>query len=177
MKTQIIRLIILIALLTAGGFSCTKDKNPEVDNMVSIRFQCYVTDAVDPNIVSFALPGIVDATCLESLPYPVDEGNPNVLSPHWWSIHLVLTKGTDRTKLTPIISLAPGAKITPESGIMHDFTDGLEWTLIAPDGSTVRYVVYPVFVIGDPCTIIDGVDEDGNPNYITIYPDDPRYPY
>jgi len=40
------------------------------DKNGAIEIQCYFTGALDPNIVSFALPGIVDAHIIEYLPYP-----------------------------------------------------------------------------------------------------------
>ena len=167
-------------LLTSVSFSCTKDKNSEDDNMVSIKIQCDTTGVLDPYIVSFELPGIVEAHCIEYLPYPNYGGFPNAWSPHEWTIRLIMAEGTDRTKLAPIIALAPGATITPESGTVRDLTEGGEWILTPPPyapESRIIYTVHPVIVIGDPVQIIDGVDEDGKPNYITIYPDDPRYPY
>jgi hypothetical protein len=173
MKIQKIKLVVLMLVFVLGMFSCSKDDTEE--NMVSIKIQCGFTDAVDPNILSFALPGIVLAHIIEYLPYPNYGGIPEAWSPHEWSIHLIMAKGTDRTKLAPVITLAPGATIKPESGTVRDFTKQVEWTLIAPDGSTVGYQV-DVFVIGDPVSILEE-DEDGNQIPIIIYPDDPRYPY
>jgi len=150
--------------------------------MDSIKIQCCHTGAVDPNIVSFALPGIVHVMCFENLPYPNYGGFPEAWSPHYWSIHLVMAKETDRTKLAPIITLAPGTTITPKSGTVLDFTNGIEWTLKAPDGSTVQYGA-SVFVIGDPFQALDIddegnpiLDDEGNPVILIIYSDDPRYP-
>ena len=145
MKLQILKLVALIALLTAGGFSCTKDD----DKMVSIKIQDK-SGEVDPYIVSFALPGIDYAYCDKGLQsYHSYEGFPKELNPDDWFINLVMAKGTDRTKLAPIITLAPGATITPESGTVLDFTKHIEWTLQAPDGTTVKYYLGSVFVIGD----------------------------
>ena len=147
------------------------------DNRVSIIIQCAVTGAVDSNMVSFSIPGIVDLHCLEYLPHPnYADGGPNSWSPHEWAIHLVMAKGTDRTKLDPVITLSPGSTITPVSGTVHDFTNPVKWTLIESGGTAVSYTVYPVFVIGDPWRIID-YDDDGNQTIVIIYPDDPRYPY
>jgi hypothetical protein len=174
MKRMIFK-VAAIVLVLAGCFSCTKNENTDDDNIVSIKIQCNFTDAVDPNIVSFALPCIVEATCTEHLPYPDYGGLPEVWSPHFWTIRLVMAKGTDRTKLAPIITLASGATITPVSGTIHDFTNPVEWTLIAPDGSTVSYQA-SVLVIGDPYQYIDGVDDAGEPIIRIIYPDNPLYP-
>jgi hypothetical protein len=140
------KLVALIALLTAGGFSCTKGSAD--DNMVSIKIQNFRNE-VDPYVVSFALPGIVDARCFNAIPYPNYVGFPESWNPNDWSINLVMAKGTDRTKLAPIITLAPGATITPKSGTVLDFSKNIEWTLTAPDGSTVKYYMTSVFVIGD----------------------------
>jgi len=119
-------------------------------NMVPIKIRCNNTGAVDPNIVSFSLPGIIVANCFEHLPelwrYP------------GWSTHLGMAKGTDCTKLAPIITLSPGARITEiyysigeqdffkqvdytgivEVGV-YDFTKQFSFTLIAADGSRVYY--------------------------------------
>jgi len=148
MNTKIIKIIALIALLTAGGFACTNDDSPE-EKLVSIKIQNASGD-VDPYIVSFALPGIVDVRCYKGLPYhPSNGGFPEELNPKDWSIHLNLAKGTNRRKLAPVITLAPGCTIMPASGTVLDFSKHFEWTLQAPDGSTVKYYLTSVFVTGD----------------------------
>ena len=174
MKSKIFKLIALIALLTAGGFSCKNEKNKDDDHTVSIKIQCDFSGVVDPNMISFALPGIVKAVCFETLPYP-DYGGPNAWSPHQWSIHLTMAKGTDRTKLAPIITLAPSAKITLVRDVVRGFQRNIEWELIAPDGSTVNYAAF-VFIIGDP-VYLTVEDDDGNQTVEIIYQDDPRYPF
>ncbi|MDR0795469.1 MAG: DUF5018 domain-containing protein [Tannerella sp.] len=116
--------------------------------MVSIKIENFRGE-VDPYVVSFALPGIVDARCFNAIPYPNVVGFPEAWNANDWSIHLVMAKGTDRTKLAPIITLVPGATITPESGTVLDFSKKIEWTLKAPDGSTVKYYMASVFVTGD----------------------------
>ena len=91
-----------IALLLAGGFACTNDGNTNDDNLVSIKIQDRFTGAFDPNIVSFALPGIVEVICHESPPYPdYGSGGINVWSPHFWTIKLIMAEGTDVTSLAP----------------------------------------------------------------------------
>jgi hypothetical protein len=140
--------LIAVSLLLAGNFSCTKDDNTSNDNLVSINIQNFRGE-VDPNIVSFALPGIVDARCFNAIPYPNFVGFTETWNPNDWSINLVMAKKTDRTKLAPIIALVPGATITPVSGTVLDFTKNIEWTLKAPDGTTVKYYVTSLFVIDD----------------------------
>ena len=173
MNTKIIKLIALIALFTATGFSCTKDDDPD-DNLVSIKIQNW-NDEVDPNIISFALPGIVDARCYNGgpLPYLSSGGFPEKWNPNDWFINLVMAKGTNRKKLAPIITLAPGAKITwihQHSGIgenyvskkvdytgiakigVCDFTKWVYLDIIAQDGSKVTYNII-AHAFGDelPC--------------------------
>ena len=149
MKRKTIKIVALITLLTAGSFACTKEGKTDDDKMVSIKILNHSCEA-DPYIVSFALPGIVEARCNEVPPYYSYGGfPPEVWGTNDWSIHLVMEKGTDRTKLAPIITLAPGATITPESGTVLDFTKNIEWTLKTPDGTTAKYYMAAVFVEGD----------------------------
>jgi len=162
MKIQLLKFVMLITLMTAGGFACSKDDNPD-DDLVSIQIKDW-KDEVDPYIVSFALPGIVDARCYNGgegiLPYLSYDGFPGALNPNDWMINLVLAKETNRKKLAPIITLAPGAKITwihqytgigenvvskkvDYTGIakigVYDFTKWVYLDLITPDGSKVTY--------------------------------------
>ena len=173
MKSQTVKLIALIALLT-GSFSCTKDGNTNDDKMVSIKILNHSCEA-DPYIVSFALPGIIEARCYDQPPYRSYGGFPEVWGPNDWSIHLVMEKGTDRTILAPKITLAPGATITPESGTVLDFTKHIEWILKTPDGTTVKYYMASVFVEGDTDEAnmvsikIQDIDTDAvDPNIVSL---------
>ena len=134
MKTKIFKLSVTLLLLV-GCFACNNDD----DNMVSIKIQCSMTGAVDPNIVSIAHPNLVNAICSEHPQDPIFDR----LNPHFWTITLFMEKGTDCANLAPIITLAPGATITPTvSGAVHDYTKGVDRTLTAPDGSTIFYTVF-----------------------------------
>jgi hypothetical protein len=44
--------------------------------------------------------------------------------------------GTDRSSLTPTISLSPGATISPASGVSRDFTNPVGYLVTAQDGLT-----------------------------------------
>ena len=140
MKIQILKLIALIALLTAGGFSCEDDRSSFHDDKFQLKNPGKKTSSfsIDSNIISFAVPYIAHIRLHEHLPEP-NYGGPNAWGPHFWTITLFMTKGTDVSKLAPIITLAPGASITPTSGTVHDFSKQVSWTVIAPDGSTVNY--------------------------------------
>jgi len=147
MKSHILKLVALITLLTAGGFACTKDREDDGHELVSVQIKRY--DKVDPYIVSFALPGIVEARCYDYPPYHSIGGFPVELNPNDWVINLLMEKGTKRTKLAPVITLAPGCKITPASGTVLDFSKNIEWTLQTPDGKKIKYYLGSVFVIDD----------------------------
>ena len=141
-----------------GSVFVTGDKDEA--NMVAIKLKCKGSGAVDPNFVSFALPGIFIASTYEYLPYPGYVGNPGIWDLPFWSTILGMAKGTDCTKLAPIITLAPGAKITwihQHTGVgenfvskkvdytgiakigVYDFTKKVYLEIITPNGSTVTY--------------------------------------
>ncbi len=55
-----------------------------------------------------------------------------------------LRPGSDLTRLAPCFRLTPGAKISPENGSVHDFSNGpVEYTVTSEDGAWNRkYLVY-----------------------------------
>ena len=182
MKLQIIKLVAIFALFM-GWFSCTSDS----DNSQGHRFQWDGSQqreefrpinagtksssfAIDSNIVSFAVPYLVGTRVTEHLPIP-GWGSPEGFSPHFWTIALIMAKRTNVTKLSPVITLAPGATLTwihhtigvqnfsdqvDYTGITKvgalDFSKQVDFTVIEPDGSTVTYKFLAV-AIGDilPC--------------------------
>ena len=88
-----------------------------------------------------------------------------------------MAEGTDVTSLAPVITLAPGANITPESGVAQDFSQQVAYTVTAEDGATVTYLVLAyayepmrgqeaisVFVSPD-----SGVGGSTNPSGATMY--------
>ncbi|HUL58558.1 MAG TPA: hypothetical protein VLU43_04750, partial [Anaeromyxobacteraceae bacterium] len=56
------------------------------------------------------------------------------------SIALTLPFGTDVTALTPTIQIT-GASVSPASGVAHDFTNPVVYTVTAADGTTKNYTV------------------------------------
>jgi len=182
MKSKVFKLVTLIVLLTAGGFSCTKD----LDDSEDYRYQWDGSKqqeefrpinagtksssfTIDSNILSFAVPYLIGTGASEYLPTP-GYGSPEGLSSHFWTLLLVMAKGTDVTKLAPTITLAPGATITwihtskeqvpsmqvDYTGIakigLYDYKHQVDFVVRAPDGSTVTYKFLAV-AIGDilPC--------------------------
>ena len=57
------------------------------------------------------------------------------------TVTLVVPNGTDVTKLTPDISVSGSATISPDSGVVQDFTKPIVYTITAQDGSTQDYTV------------------------------------
>jgi len=136
------KLIMLIAL-SMGWFSCSIDKsNCNVDQQDKYQPINPGTDSsyikIDNNIIKFAVPYLVRTVVNEYLPRPFNV-DPKSYTRHIWAISLIMAEGTDVRNLSPIITLVPGATITPESGIVHDFTKQVSWTLISPKGSEVIY--------------------------------------
>jgi hypothetical protein len=56
------------------------------------------------------------------------------------TISLTVPYGTDRTSLTPTITIT-GASVSPASGVAQDFTSPVHYTVTAADGSTKTYTV------------------------------------
>src|SRR4051812_44168630 len=56
------------------------------------------------------------------------------------NIKVVLPMGSDLTQLTPTI-VHTGAKVTPASGVVRDFTNPITYTVTATDHSTKDYLV------------------------------------
>jgi len=56
-------------------------------------------------------------------------------------VNLVVPVGTDLTKLIPTISISDNATISPASDVAQDFTNPVNYTVTAQDGSTQNYTV------------------------------------
>ncbi len=57
------------------------------------------------------------------------------------SILVHLPKGTDLTDLAPVIVVSEGATVVPASGVLQDFSNQVEYTVTAEDGSSRVYTV------------------------------------
>lgn len=62
------------------------------------------------------------------------------------SIQLQFEEGADVTGLTPVIEVSEFATISPASGVAQDFTDDIEYTVTAQDGSTEKYIASVVYL-------------------------------
>jgi len=154
MKLQMLKLVAIVALLTVS-VSCRNDHSdcgcPEGANEVINSGKASSFFAIDNNIISFAVPYVVCTFSHESFWLPPEYN----YAAHFWTITLLMSEGTDATKLAPIITLAPGARInyiyTDAQGINYvdyteiakitatDFSKQVEIQVIATDGSTVEY--------------------------------------
>jgi hypothetical protein len=71
------------------------------------------------------------------------------------TITLTLPEGTDRSYLTPIITVSDGAKVTPRSAVAQDFTHPITYWVVSENGvNTFDYLV--VAAVGDkPIKILE----------------------
>lgn len=79
----------------------------------------------------------------EILEFKVDtvEG---VINQYLKTVTLTFAPGTDLTHLVPVIKVSEGATVYPASGEPQDFTNPLEYTVTALNGTTATYVVSTV---------------------------------
>jgi len=68
------------------------------------------------------------------------------------TITLTLSEGTDVTQLKPVITLPEGARVLPSSEVLIDFSNPVQYTVTAQDGTTQIYTVTVsvrhVYVVG-----------------------------
>jgi hypothetical protein len=140
MKSQILKLIVIIALSAAGCFASLAQNNGSTLSSANHPVSSSTTFAIDKNIISVEISNLIDSHILEYAPYPNYGGSPEAWSPHFWTITLIMAAGTDVTSLAPIITLAPGATITSKHARVQDFSQQVEYTVICEDGSTVTYL-------------------------------------
>ena len=155
MQKEIIKTTALIVLLS-GWFSCTTDTGVS-DSRKEFQPLNPGTElsslAIDSNILSFALPYIVESSVQEHPPEP-NYGGPNAFRPTVWTIGLAMAEGTDITKLAPIITLGPRATLK-EIGYIIDgqvFEEQVDYTGIAKFGplNFTHQISFMVFDLDNP---------------------------
>ena len=97
MKTQILKLVALIVLLTAGGFASSAQNNGSALFSANHPASSSTAFAIDKNIISVEISNLVDIHIIEYAPYPNYGGFPEGWSPHYWTIHFIMAEGTDVT--------------------------------------------------------------------------------
>ena len=102
--------------------------------------------------------------------FDFDGLTPNVIGVVTESTHtvaLTVPFGTTVTNLVPTITIT-GASVSPLSGVAHDFTNPVTYTVTAADASTQDYTV-TVTVASNPAKAITAFDFDGlTPNVIGV---------
>ena len=66
---------------------------------------------------------------------------PAIIDTNSHYISALVTSGTDRSNLTPTITVSPGATISPLSGTTHDFTNPFAYTVTSEDNTPQNWVV------------------------------------
>lgn len=75
------------------------------------------------------------------------------------TITAIVPIGTDLTKLTPTISISPGASISPATGVAQDFSKSVTYIITAEDGSSQSYsaqIAIPKATIDNNLTVYIG---------------------
>ncbi len=77
------------------------------------------------------------------------------------TVAITMPYGTDKTSLTPTITLSDGASVSPASGTAQDFTNAVSYTVTAENGTTTQNWI--VIVTNEPLKITDGVNQSVQP--------------
>ncbi|MFA5050887.1 MAG: DUF5018 domain-containing protein [Patescibacteria group bacterium] len=71
----------------------------------------------------------------------VTQGSNTIIDETAHTIAITMSYGTVVTALVPTITVSAGASVNPASGVAHDFTSPVIYTVTAADGSTQAYTV------------------------------------
>ena len=84
-----------------------------------------------------------NSTACDITAFAIDEAA-GVIDTEELTIAVEVPNGTDVTALTPTVTISSGATVSPASAAAADFTDPVEYTVTAEDGTTNK--VYTVTV-------------------------------
>ena len=126
-KSTIIRIILLVIVVAALGvgwwfFSHTSNTSTIQPN------SALKTKSSEKSITSFEFPELGSKTS-----QAIDNAS--------HTITFVIPRGTDITKLTPVISTSNASTISPASGAVQNFIKPVVYTITAQDGSMQSYTV------------------------------------
>ncbi|AEF81817.1 DUF5018 domain-containing protein [Leadbettera azotonutricia] len=76
------------------------------------------------------------------------------------TVGVIVSYGIDAAHLTPIVSISAGASLLPLSGTEQNFTNPVEYTLTAEDGTTQNYTVTVIVKGQAGITITGPQDQD-----------------
>lgn len=108
----------------------------------------YAVTAYDGSSVDYQVTAVVhDAENEKSiLSFRLEDlGCDGVISEYLKTVSLVLPEGTDVTHLVPTIEVSEGATVSPASGEAQDFTNPVDYTVTAINGTTAVYAVSVTF--------------------------------
>jgi hypothetical protein len=98
MEIQKLKFLALIMV----WFSCSNDSDVLQDKYQPINpGKKSSSFAIDSNIISFAVPYLVNTEVYEYLPFSYEDCE--CFSSHYWTIKLIMKKGIDVTKLDPLV--------------------------------------------------------------------------
>jgi len=80
-----------------------------------------------------------------------EQSGPAVIDTNNHTIRIEVVKHSDLSKLTPAISISPGANLELASGVTQDFTNDVIYSVTAEDGTTIQK--WTVSVTGIPLNI------------------------
>ncbi|MEM1483581.1 hypothetical protein V6615_01760 [Oscillospiraceae bacterium PP1C4] len=117
-----------------GGQTVSIDEKTKQFNMPAqeISISCLFEDAsVNPPIEDYTDPRITSF---------VIDGVKGIINNRTGAITMSLPHGTDVTKLVPSIATKNVKSITPENGVVQNFTNSITYTIVGTDGSSRQYV-------------------------------------
>jgi hypothetical protein len=99
------------------------------------------------------------------------EGVAGIIDETNHAITVILPVGTDKTALTPTITVSDKATVSPASGAGQDFTNAVTYTVTAEDGTTQAYTV-KVYAAGTTALVntvwAGGTPQDSGNGWVTV---------
>src|SRR3989344_5402317 len=83
-----------------------------------------------------------------------------------YTVTLSVPYGTDIANLAPAIMVSPGAVVSPSADVSQDFTDPVEYTVTAEDGSVQSYAVR--VIVGLPPVSEESAQKENSASLIII---------
>ena len=121
--TWAIVIVVIIAIIAAGWlyFGRTNSVTHQLNGKTN-------TKSSEKSITAFTFSGL-------------DSQVNEVINNTDFTVTVIVPTGTDITNLTPIISLPDSATVSPNSGVSQDFTNFINYKVMAQDGSAQNYTV------------------------------------
>ncbi len=124
------------ASVTAGTLHLTiapyTDKENERSADVQVFSDASYISPVSLTVVQKTLPKLTGSS-ITAFSFE-EQSAPATINQESLTIDLTVKKGTDVTKLKPVIEVAEGATVSPASGVEQDFSQPVKYTVTAEDG-------------------------------------------